>query len=171
MMPPSTTSRWPVTKLAASDARNTAAPANSSSWPNRFIGVRSKNSCPRAVPSSRAAFKSVRNTPGTSALTQTPDVAHSIARVFEGSNARFAGAIRGNFMEPNKRRKRADIDDAAIALLDHVPAEDAASAQSSLQICFEDGIPLGFRKIERRHSFRASGTIHQDLDAAELIAY
>src|SRR6202171_1116477 len=61
-------------------------------------------------------------------------------RFRERSNARFAGAIRGNFMEPNKRRKRADIDDAAVALLDHVPAEHAASPQSSLQICFEDGI-------------------------------
>src|SRR5260370_8138679 len=78
-MPPSPTNKGPVTKLAASEARKTAAPASSSILPNLRIGVRIRNSRPRSVPSSRAAFKSVRNTPGTRALTQTPDVAHSIA--------------------------------------------------------------------------------------------
>src|SRR5262249_48332466 len=33
--PPSTARMWPVTKLAASDARKTAAPASSSTFPNR----------------------------------------------------------------------------------------------------------------------------------------
>ena len=44
------------------------------------MGVRSRNSFPRAVPSSRVAFNFVRRTPGTSALTQTPCMAHSTAR-------------------------------------------------------------------------------------------
>src|SRR5260370_34121670 len=91
-------------------------------------------------------------------------------RFSEGGNTRFAAAVRGNFMKPHKRRKRADVDDAPIALLDHVPAEPSASAQGALQICFEDGIPFGFRKFERRHSFGATGTIHENLDAAERIA-
>lgn len=39
-MPPSATSTRPVTKDDASDDRNTAAPANSSAFPQRFIGVR-----------------------------------------------------------------------------------------------------------------------------------
>src|SRR5215217_4609889 len=78
--PPSTTSTWPVTKLAASDARNTAAPASSSTSPNRFMGVRRRNSRPRSVPSSRAVFKGVRKTPGAIAFTHTPWGAHSIAR-------------------------------------------------------------------------------------------
>src|ERR1700681_742996 len=80
--PPSTGSTWPVTKLAASEARNTTAPPSSSSFPNLFIGVRSRNSRPRSVPSSRVAFRSVRKTPGAIAFTQTPDLAHSIARDF-----------------------------------------------------------------------------------------
>jgi len=70
----------PVTKLALSEARNTAAPTSSSSFPKRFIGVRKRNSCPRAVPSSSAALRSVRKTPGAMAFTQTPWRAHSIAR-------------------------------------------------------------------------------------------
>src|SRR6266851_2569755 len=77
--PPSTTSNWPVTKLAASEARNTAAPTNSSSLPKRFIGVRKRYSLPRSVPSRSAELRSVRNTPGAIALTQTPWLAHSIA--------------------------------------------------------------------------------------------
>src|SRR5258705_2873003 len=46
--PPSTVTISPVTKLAASDARKTAAPATSSTLPNRLIGVRNRNSRPRS---------------------------------------------------------------------------------------------------------------------------
>src|SRR5882757_1296809 len=80
--PPSAANTCPVTKLAASEAKNTAAPANSSSCPNRCIGVRSRNSFPRSVPSSNPAFNSVRKTPGAIPFTQTPFVAHSIASDF-----------------------------------------------------------------------------------------
>src|SRR6266700_2310788 len=80
--PPSTASTCPVTKLAASEARNTAAPTSSSRFPNRRIGVRTRNSSPRPVPSSNPAFRSVRKTPGAIALTHTPYLAHSTARVF-----------------------------------------------------------------------------------------
>src|ERR1051325_6302653 len=41
--PPSTAMTSPLTKLAASEARKIAAPASSSTFPKRFIGVRSKN--------------------------------------------------------------------------------------------------------------------------------
>ena len=77
--PPSTTSMWPVTKLAASDARNTAAPASSSTRPNRPIGVRISSSWPRGVVSSSFWFSAVRNTPGAIALTITPWRDHSTA--------------------------------------------------------------------------------------------
>ena len=52
--------------------------------------------------------------------------------------------------------------------LNHVSAKDAARAQSSRQVGFEDGIPLGLGKIERGHFLGAAGTIHEDLDAAEF---
>ena len=80
--PPSTTKMCPVMKLALSDARKTAAPTSSSVFPNRRIGVRSNSSCPRGVPSSSSAFRSVRNTPGAIAFTQTPECAHSKASDF-----------------------------------------------------------------------------------------
>src|SRR6266568_4427647 len=78
--PPSTASTCPVTKLAASEARNTAAPTNSSRLPNLRIGVRTRNSASRDVPSSKGPFRLVRNTPGTRVLTQTPSLAHSLAK-------------------------------------------------------------------------------------------
>src|SRR5436190_7338008 len=80
--PPSTTSISPVIKLAASDARKTAAPANSSTLPKRPIGVRIRNSWPRGVSSSSFSFNAVRKTPGAIAFTLTPCFAHSIARDF-----------------------------------------------------------------------------------------
>src|SRR6266404_1312578 len=66
-------------KLAASEARNAAAPTNSSSLPKRFIGVRKRYSLPRSVPSRSAELRAVRNTPGAIALTQTPWLTHSMA--------------------------------------------------------------------------------------------
>src|SRR5215469_8719103 len=77
--PPSTTSKCPVTKLAAGEARKTVAPTNSDNSPKRRIGVRIKHSSPRPVLSSKAAFRSVRKTPGTNAFTHTPWRAHSTA--------------------------------------------------------------------------------------------
>src|SRR5215831_19666661 len=80
--PPSTTIISPVTKLAASEARKIAAPASSSTFPNRFIGELSSNSRPRSVSSSNFRFRSVRKKPGAIAFTQTPCGAHSIASDF-----------------------------------------------------------------------------------------
>src|SRR4051812_25576588 len=77
--PPSTTKISPLTKLLASDERNTHAPTSSSTFPNRFMGVRRRNSRPRSVPSSRWRLRSVTNTPGAIALTHTPRAPHSIA--------------------------------------------------------------------------------------------
>src|SRR5262249_20589437 len=37
--PPSTLSTWPVTKLAAGEARKTTAPFSSPGWPRRLKGV------------------------------------------------------------------------------------------------------------------------------------
>src|SRR5467141_1169078 len=92
-------------------------------------------------------------------------------RFGEGSNGRLAGSIGGNLKQPHERRKRSNIDNPAIALLNHVPAEDPAGAQSSVQVCFHDGVPFGLRKIERGHSLRPSGTVHEDFDGAEFGAY
>src|SRR5438045_220833 len=47
------------------------------------------------------------------------------------SDGRLAGSVRSDLIETNERRDGSDIDDPAVALLDHVAAEDAAGAKSS----------------------------------------
>src|SRR6185503_20256105 len=78
--PPSTARTWPVTKLAASEARYTAAPASSSARPKRRRGVRASSSLPRGVPSMSWRVRAVGTTPGAMALTFTPRGPHSTAR-------------------------------------------------------------------------------------------
>src|SRR5688572_2684370 len=79
--PPSTAIVVPVMKLAASEARKTAAPATSSGVPKRRIGVRVRISCPRSVPVSTELLICVGITPGAMALTLMPSRAHSMASV------------------------------------------------------------------------------------------
>ena len=52
--PPSTAITWPLTKLAASEARKMHRPTSSSTWPKRLSGVRMRSSLPRSVPSRSA---------------------------------------------------------------------------------------------------------------------
>src|ERR1051325_9423445 len=86
----------------------------------------------------------------------------------EGRYGSLTGAVSSNLKKTDKGRERGDVNDAAVALLDHVSAKDAARAQSSRQVGFKDGIPLGLGKIERGHFLGTAGTIHKDLDAAEF---
>ena len=69
----------PLIKLAASLAKRTQAPTNSSGLPKRFIGVRIRNSRPRSVPLSNAEFSSVGKTPGAMQFTLMLSTAHSTA--------------------------------------------------------------------------------------------
>src|SRR5258708_36764033 len=89
----------------------------------------------------------------------------------EGSDGRLAGAVGGNLKERHKGGKRGDVDDAAVALLDHVPAKYAAGAQSSVQVRFHDGVPIGLWNFERGRSLRAAGAVHENLDAAKFGEY
>src|SRR5579864_459914 len=86
----------------------------------------------------------------------------------ERSDGGFAGAVGSNFVEAEERGERADIDDAAVTPLEHVTAEDAASAQRAVEVGVDDGVPLGFGKIEGGHAPGAAGAIDENLDAAEF---
>src|SRR5262245_46916225 len=74
--PPPPAISGPVTNVAASDARYTAAPTSSSRRPKRPIGVRVRNSWPRG-PFRISRLRSVSKTPGAIAFTVTPWRAHS----------------------------------------------------------------------------------------------
>src|SRR6266496_1123964 len=105
--PPSTASTCPVTKLAASEARNTAAPTNSSRLPKRRMGVRTRNSLPRGVPSKSARFRSVGNTPGAIAFTHTLCGAHSTASVFVSETT---AALLAAYAATSKKPRPDDTD-------------------------------------------------------------
>src|SRR5690349_16578691 len=45
-------------------------------------------------------------------------------RLGEGGDGGLAGAISSNFKQADQRGKRADVDDAPVATLDHVAAKD-----------------------------------------------
>src|SRR6516164_6597477 len=80
VQPPSTTRTWPVTKLDARDARNTAGPPISSVWPQRPIGVFFTTERANSSSSSIPRVISVSTYPGAKALTCTLCCAHSSAR-------------------------------------------------------------------------------------------
>jgi hypothetical protein len=46
-------------------------------------------------------------------------------------------------------------------------AEDLAGAQSAGEVCIDDGVPLVFRKIDRRRAFGAARGIDEDVDLAK----
>src|SRR4051812_43930093 len=77
--PPSTNNGIPVTYDAASDARNTAAPATSCSSPQRPMGILATNALYFSGSASSGLFMSVANGPGQMAFTVTPLSAHSSA--------------------------------------------------------------------------------------------
>ncbi len=75
------------------------------SLPKRRIGVRSKSSLPRSVPSSNAWFSSVRNTPGAMAFTvhaSRPPLERQ--RFRESDDRGLAGTVRRHLVESPRRR-------------------------------------------------------------------
>src|SRR5438552_2898055 len=82
LSPPSTNRVCPVTKRAASDARNRTTSATSSGMPIRLSGVLSIVACTRSGCWSMYSFVSgVSMMPGPTALTVTPRGPHSMARL------------------------------------------------------------------------------------------
>src|SRR5215475_12233114 len=82
----------------------------------------------------------------------------------------LAGGVGGDFVKRDEAGKGSNINDAAVATLDHVTANDAASAERTGQICFEDGVPLGVGKIDGRSALGAASAVDENLNATELLA-
>src|SRR2546429_2056547 len=55
-------------------------------------------------------------------------------RFGEGGHSGLTGAVSRDFKESYQRRKRADVDDAPIAPLDHVATKDPAGAKGSFEV-------------------------------------
>jgi len=91
-------------------------------------------------------------------------------RFGEGSEPRLAGGVGGDFVQSNEGRKRSDVDDAAVAALNHVAAHHAAGAKDAVQIGFQNVIPFFVGDFEGRSALGFPGGIHEDLHGAEFLA-
>src|SRR5207248_3187330 len=89
-------------------------------------------------------------------------------RFGEGGHSGLTGAVSRDFKESYQRRKRADVDDAPIAPLDHVATKDPAGAKGSFEVGLKDGVPVGLGEVECGHFLGATGAIDKDLNAAEF---
>ena len=79
------------------------------------------HSSPRPVPSSKAAFRSVRKTPGTKAFTQTLYLAHSTASDFVSDAT--ADLLAEYLKERHLGSQGRDINDPSILTIDHRASE------------------------------------------------
>src|ERR1700687_2847165 len=70
-------------------------------------------------------------------------------------------------MEGDEGGERGDVDDAPVATLEHVTAEDLAGAQSSGEVGLEDFVPLLVRHVEGRPALDATGAVDEDVHLAE----
>ena len=101
---------------------------------------------PRPVPTRSFSLRGVRKYPGAMALTQMPCFAHSIASdLVSDASPDLLALYAATSNRAKKRAHRSDVDDSAVAPLDHVPAEDLAGSQCSRQVGLEDAVPVFFR--------------------------
>src|SRR6266851_373869 len=70
-------------------------------------------------------------------------------------------------MEGDEGGERGDVDDAPVATLEHVTAEDLAGAQGSGEVGLDDFVPLLVRHVEGRPALDATGAVDQDVYLAE----
>src|SRR5689334_10039979 len=88
-------------------------------------------------------------------------------RLCERANRGLAGRVGGDFVQCDESRKRGDVDDAARLAFEHMFAEDLAGAQSPGEVCVDDGVPLVFRKRDRRRAFGPTSGVDEDVDLAK----
>src|SRR5262249_25316254 len=91
-------------------------------------------------------------------------------RFCKRSDGGLAGAVSGDFVKCDEARERRNINDAPVAALEHVTADDAASAKSSGDVGLHDGVPLGIGDVDSGSAFRAAGAVDEDFGAAEFLA-
>ena len=89
-------------------------------------------------------------------------------RFCEHRDGALAGAVGAHFEEREERSDRGDVDDAAVFALDHVAAENLARAKRSVEIDFDDVVPLGFGDVERRRALGGAGGVDENFDRAEF---
>ena len=88
-------------------------------------------------------------------------------RARERDEGGFAGGVGCDLVQCHEGVERGDVDDAAIAAIEHVFAEDLAGAQGPGEISIEDVGPLRFVDEQGGCALDFSGTVDEDIDLAE----
>src|SRR6266446_6321573 len=173
-LPPSTASVCPVTKSLSADDRKTSAPRRSWGCSSRR-SERDWTARSRAVstwPGFSRITVSLKVKPGASVLTRMPCSPSSRASARERHDAALAGDVVQHPRDAAKGGARADIDDLAVALGDHVRGDVFDHQKRPAQIDRHHLVPqlgvdlgtLGF--LQRREQ---RGVVHQHVDLAEAL--
>ncbi len=148
--PPSTTSSVPVMKLPASDASNNAAPISSLDSPKRFIGVLAMIEATRSGLST-LRFCSAGKNPGTRMFTRTSRGRPFAREIFGKIMQRgFRRRVGEHARQRIQSRRRAEIDDTAGFLFDHVLPKNLAGQHQSLQIHCDDFVEFLLCDLKKR---------------------
>ena len=86
---------------------------------------------------------------------------HSDEAGLAGGVVRLAG-------EAHEAADRADVDDAAGALLDHGAEDGAGEIEGALEVRLEHGVPIAARHAHREGVAGDAGVVHEDVAAAEV---
>ena len=116
-----------------------------------------------------AAIISVSMKPGAIALTVTPFRASSSAADFVADDARLGRRVVGLPEIAMDADHGADVDDSAIARLDHVRQHPGGHVEDAAQVRLEDVVPLLAGHLGQAAVAGDPGVIDEHVDLAEAL--
>ena len=122
------------------------------------------------ISSESTSVMSVSINPGATALTVIPRLASSRAERFRQTNqARLARGVVRLPGVADQSDDRADVDDAAAALLDHRAHQRLGEVEGAFQVRVQDRVPIVDRHAHAESIARHAGVVHQNVDASEVL--
>ena len=160
---------WPLTKLEASLARNTAAPTRSSTSPQRRDGVWLTSHCVNSGLSTSACGELGLEVARAQAVdldaVLAPVDRHALGqhlhRALAGGVGRDAGATQ-------LALHRADVDDLAALAPDHVARHRLADQEHAVEVGLHQLVPVGLGELLERRAALHAGVVDEDVDGADL---
>ena len=169
MKPPSTTSAWPLTNEASSEARNSAAAATSSGCARRARAGGRRRSA-RARSRSRAGRRrrhrrlDEARADAVHADAAPAVVDREVAR--QQHHAALRGVVGAAALEALEPFDAREVHDAAAALLEHRAEHVLADEERALQVDVEHALPLFDGERVHRAAARHARGVHEHVDAA-----
>src|SRR6516164_4846963 len=90
-------------------------------------------------------------------------------RFRQRSQRGLTGGIRCHFIQRDKGPQRSDVDDSAVAALQHRWGKDLARPQNAGEIGIHNGLPILFRKRQSWLALGSSRRVHENVHVAEGI--